>query len=126
LIPQARPKSNGGSENGAILCPIGVRVSYLQTTAQDTMSWYSLANTDLAFYLQAELDKKRTETEQSRKELESLRKDQDHYKNALESKNKEISFLKAMWHSLPKASANLPCGPARGLRISSQYLEIGP
>jgi hypothetical protein len=59
-----------------------------------------LANTDLAFYLQAELDKKRTETEQSRRELESLRKDQDHYKNAIESKNKEVSFLQGYQFAL--------------------------
>jgi chromosome segregation ATPase len=57
--------------------------------------------------LQAELDRKRTEAEQTRSNSEALQKDLAHYQDTIRLKDEHISFLESTVHQalerLPKA-----------------------
>jgi chromosome segregation ATPase len=62
-------------------------------------------------HLQAKLDKKRTETEQARSEAEALKRDQAHYKDTLELKDKQIGFLEGHVAQLTQRISQLALKP---------------
>jgi chromosome segregation ATPase len=61
--------------------------------------------------LQAELDNKRTEAERAHIETETLRRDQDHYKDTLAIKDKQIGFLEGHIAQLTQSISQLSLKP---------------
>jgi chromosome segregation ATPase len=63
--------------------------------------------------LQTELDNKRTEAEQARNEAERLRRDQDHYKDTLAMKDRQIGFLEGHVSQLTQTVSQLALPPSQ-------------
>lgn len=61
--------------------------------------------------LQVELDAKRTEAEQARIESETLKRDQDHYKDTLTIKDRQIGFLEGHVAQLTQSISQLSLKP---------------
>jgi chromosome segregation ATPase len=63
--------------------------------------------------LQTELDNRRTEAEQARNEAERLRRDQDHYKDTLAMKDRQIGFLEGHVSQLTQTVSQLALPPSQ-------------
>jgi chromosome segregation ATPase len=63
--------------------------------------------------LQTELDRRRTEAEQARGEAEALRRDQNHYKDTLAMKDRQIGFLEGHVAQLTQSISQLALPPSQ-------------
>jgi len=64
-------------------------------------------------HLQTELDNRRTEAENARRDAEKLRHDQDHYKDTLAMKDRQIGFLEGHVAQLTQTVSQLALPPSQ-------------
>ena len=71
--------------------------------------------------LQTELDNRRTEAENARSDAEKMRHDQDHYKDTLEMKDRQIGFLEGHVAQLTQTVSQLALPPSQEEAKSNRH-----